>query len=182
MTATSGLQFARLHLPRPLDPDAVLATLGRLAADRQVSRLVFEVRAEGGRTRYLLGARPVDIARLNRLLGHFLPGCLLEDDPEQYPARPAVMGGGRLRVRPSYLPLNMETPEAVSKAVLSALAVSLTEGEALVVQVVLGPRVLPSVLPAEFPDCLCSIRKTGSHWFGTCAKRLPLKRNPKVSR
>ena len=154
MTAANvrSIQFARLHLPRPLDADAVLALLGRLAADRQMARLVFEVRSEGGYVRYLLGARPLDMARLRRLLGHFLPGCLLEDTPEQPPIRPAVNGAGRLRVRPSYLPLSMETPEAVSKAVLSALSVPLTEGEALVVQVVLGPRILPSVLPAEFPD------------------------------
>ncbi|KAB1150882.1 type IV secretory system conjugative DNA transfer family protein [Streptomyces luteolifulvus] len=57
-----------------------------------------------------------------------------------------------MRVRPSYLPLSMDTPETVSRAVLSALAVPLAEGEALVVQVVLGPRILPGVLPAEFPD------------------------------
>ncbi|MER6626795.1 type IV secretory system conjugative DNA transfer family protein [Streptomyces sp. NPDC000987] len=46
----------------------------------------------------------------------------------------------------------MDTPEAVSKAVLSALAVPLATEETLVVQVVFGPRVLPSVLPTEFVD------------------------------
>ncbi|WP_236584587.1 type IV secretory system conjugative DNA transfer family protein [Streptomyces sp. MBT53] len=51
-----------------------------------------------------------------------------------------------------YLPLSMDTPEHVSRAVLSALAVPLGIDEALVVQVVLGPRILPSVLPAEVAD------------------------------
>lgn len=154
MTAApgKGLQFARLHLPRPLGADAVLALLGRLAADRQVSRLVFEVRSEGGHVRHLLGARPVDMVRLARLLGHFLPGGLLEDDPAQSSLRSRVTAAGRLRVRPSHLPLSMDAPENVSKAVLSALAVPLASDEALVVQVVLGPRILPSVLPTEFPD------------------------------
>ncbi|MEY9838579.1 type IV secretory system conjugative DNA transfer family protein [Streptacidiphilus sp. EB103A] len=154
MTAVSkrGIQFVRLHLPRPLDADAVLAFLGRLAADRQTARLVFEVRAEGGQTRHLLGARAVDMARLGRLLGHFLPGCLLEDDPGHGATRPLVTAAGRLRIRPSYLPLNMEAPEAVSKAVLSALAMPLGQNETVVVQVILGPRILPSVLPAEFQD------------------------------
>ncbi|MEV0477203.1 type IV secretory system conjugative DNA transfer family protein, partial [Streptomyces prunicolor] len=46
----------------------------------------------------------------------------------------------------------MDAPENVSRAVLSALAVPLAEDEALVVQVVLGSRILPSVLPAELPD------------------------------
>ncbi|MDV7219154.1 type IV secretory system conjugative DNA transfer family protein [Streptomyces prunicolor] len=150
--SSQGLQFARLHLPRPLDADAALALVGRLAADRQVAPLVWEIRAEGGLTRHLLGGRPVDIARLGRLLEHFLPDCYLDDSPEHPPARPRMQSAGRLRVRPSYLPLSMDIPETVSRAVLSALAVPLTEDEALVVQVVLGPRILPSVLPAEVPD------------------------------
>lgn len=147
-----GLRFARLHLPRPLDSGAVLALWGRLAADRQAAQLVLEIRAEGGQVRYLLGARPVDLARLARLLGHFLPGSLLEDDPDQHPARPPVTAAGRLRIRPTYLPLNMDAPEVVSKAVLSALAVPLAEDEALVVQVVIGPRILPSLVPTDLPD------------------------------
>lgn len=149
---SQSLQFVRLHLPRPLGTDAALALVDRLAADRQTAGLVWEVRAEGGHIRHLVGGRPVDIARLARLLGHFLPDCQLDDAPERAPARPAVQSAGRLRVRPSYLPLSMDIPETISRAVLSALAVPLAENEALVVQVVLGPRVLPSVLPAEVPD------------------------------
>uniref|UniRef100_A0AAU2A9W5 Type IV secretory system conjugative DNA transfer family protein n=1 Tax=Streptomyces sp. NBC_00093 TaxID=2975649 RepID=A0AAU2A9W5_9ACTN len=150
--SSQDLQFVQLHLARPLDADAALALVGRLAADRQVARLVWEVRAEGGHIRHLLGGRPIDIARLGRLLGHFLPGSLLDDSPERSPARPLMQSAGRLRVRPSYLPLSMDSPEIVSRATLSALAVPLAKDEALVVQVVLGPRVLPSVLPAELPD------------------------------
>jgi hypothetical protein len=149
---SKGVQFARLHLPRPLDATAVLALLGRLAADRQMARLVFEARAGSGYVRYLLGGRPVDLVRLRRLLEHFLPGCLLEDTPEQPPSRPPITSAGRLRIRPSYLPLSIDAPEDVSKAVLSALAVPLTKEEALVVQVLLGPRILPSVLPTNLPD------------------------------
>jgi hypothetical protein len=155
MTAAFGtpLRFARLHLPRPLSPDAVIALLGRLAADRQMRRLVLEARVESGsHAHYLLGGRPTDVQRVGRLLEHFIPGCLLEDNPEQPPIRPEVVGAGRLRLRPSYLPLSMEAPEAVSRAVLSTLAVPLGAGEHLALQVVLGPHILPSVLPAEFPD------------------------------
>ncbi|KUO18867.1 hypothetical protein AQJ91_23460 [Streptomyces dysideae] len=75
-----------------------------------------------------------------------------------------------MRVRPTYLPLNMDAPEATSRAVLSALAVPLSEDEALVVQVVLGPRILPSVLPAEVPDPslpLGRVLLTGSRPAGT---------------
>ncbi|MFJ8252982.1 type IV secretory system conjugative DNA transfer family protein [Streptomyces sp. NPDC094466] len=152
MIAPADLQFVRLHLARPLDVDTVLALVGRLAADRQVARLVWEVRAEGAQTRHLLGSRPVDIARLTRLLGHLLPGSHVDGAPEHQPARPSVQAAGRLRVRPSYLPLSMDASVQISRAVLSALAVPLGEGEALVVQIVLGPRILPSVLPAELPD------------------------------
>lgn len=165
MTAPSdpGLRFAEAHLPRPLDTDAALALVGRLAADRQVAQLVWEIRAEGSRIRHLLGGRPVDIARLSRLLGHFLPGSHLDDSPQRPAARPRVQSAGRLRVRPSYLPLNMDAPETVSRAVLSALAVPLADDEALVVQVVLGPRILPDVLPAEFPDPSLPLARTLLH-------------------
>lgn len=91
----------------------------------------------------------MDVARLSRLLEHFLPGCQLDDTT---PERPFMQSAGRLRVRPSYLPLSMDAPEHVSRAVLSALAIPLAADEALVVQVVLGPRILPSVLPAEVAD------------------------------
>jgi hypothetical protein len=148
-TPPMGIVWGRLHLPRPLDADAVLAFLGRLAADRQAGRLILELRAESGSyVRYLLGARPADMARLEKLLGHFLPGCVLEVAPERATSRRSVTVAGRLRIRPSYLPLNMENPEVVARAVLAALAVPLSAGEGLVVQIVLGPRILPSVLPS----------------------------------
>lgn len=150
--SNQGLQFARLHLPRPLDADAALALVGRLAADRQVSRLVWEVRAEGGHIRHLVGGRPVDIARLSRLLRHLVPGSHLDGTPEHQPIRPPIASAGRLRIRPSYLPLSMDAPENVARAVLAALAVPLAEDEALVVQLVLGPRILPSLLPTDLPD------------------------------
>ncbi|MGH1552463.1 hypothetical protein ACRAWF_11165 [Streptomyces sp. L7] len=53
---------------------------------------------------------------------------------------------------------------------LSALAVPLAEDEVLVLQVVLGPRILPSVLPAEFPDPSLPLGRlllTGSRPAGT---------------
>ncbi|MFJ5301114.1 type IV secretory system conjugative DNA transfer family protein [Streptomyces sp. NPDC088350] len=173
--------WSRLHLPRPLDADAVLALLGRLASDRQSGHLVLELRAESGsQVRYLLGARPVDMARLGHLLGHFLPGSLLEDAPKQPPTRPPVTAAGRLRVRPSYLPLSMDTPENVSRAVLSALAVPLASDETLVVQVILGPRILPSVLPTEIQDpslpltqlLLVGTRPAGAELRGRLRKRV----------
>ncbi|WP_234367359.1 type IV secretory system conjugative DNA transfer family protein [Streptomyces pluripotens] len=183
MTAALGkaLQFARLHLPRPLDADAVLALLGRLAPDRQSGHLVLELHAESGsQVRCLLGARPVDMARLGHLLGHFLPGSLLEVTPERPPARPPVTAAGRLRVRPSYLPLSMDAPENVSRAVLSAVSIPLAPDEALVVQVILGERILPRVLPAEFQDpslplaqlLLVGTRPAGAELRGRLRKRV----------
>ncbi|WP_234490386.1 type IV secretory system conjugative DNA transfer family protein [Streptomyces sp. MBT33] len=64
----------------------------------------------------------------------------------------------------------MDIPETVSRAVLSALAVPLAEDEALVVQVVLGPRILPSVLPTDVPDPslpLGRVLLTGTRQAGT---------------
>lgn len=146
------LRFVQLHLPRPLEADAVLAVLGRLAADRQLRHLVLEARAEGGHVYYLIGARPADLVRLEPMLRDFLPGCYLDVAAVQVASRRRVQAAGRLRVRPSYLPLAIEEPEMVSRAVLSALAVPLTGDQSLVLQIMFGPRILPGVLPAEMPD------------------------------
>ncbi len=147
-----ALRFVPLHLPRPLSADAVLACLGRLAADRQLWRLVLEVRSRGGQLTYLVGARQSDLTRLEQLLRDFLPGCRLDTALVPLDLRPSANAAGRLRIRPGYLPLDMEIPETVSRAVLSALAVPLRSGETLALQLVFGPRVLPSVLPADLPD------------------------------
>ncbi|WP_406176098.1 type IV secretory system conjugative DNA transfer family protein [Streptomyces sp. NBC_00996] len=148
------LVFSELHLLRPLDEAAVAVLLGRLAAERTASRLVLEVRADSvsaGSVRYLLGCLPSEVHHIRRLLEHFLPGSQLADS-EPRPARQWMDAAGRLRLRPHGLPLRSDVAEATSKALLSALSVPLEDGEAMAVQIVLGPRRSPRTMPTDMPD------------------------------
>ena len=147
------LVFSGLHLPRPLDLGVVTRFLGRLAADRDAPRVVLEVRADQHGTRHLLGSRPTDVHHLRHLLDHLIPGTVLTS-PKQGGSepRPAVETAGRLRIQPPGLPLLTLAAEATTRAILSALAAPMKTGEHQVLQVTLGPRHAPKVVPATAPD------------------------------
>lgn len=153
MPSHSALVFSGLHLPRPLDPGRVTQFLARLAADRDAPRVVIEVRANERGTRHLLGSRATDVHSLRRMLGDLVPGSVLTT-PQQGDATPRsdVDTAGRLRIRPSGLPLLTDRAEATTHALLSALAARLHANEAMVLQLVLGPRHAPRIMPTRVTD------------------------------
>ncbi len=153
MPSAPGLVFSDLALPRPLEPGLVIEFLTRLAADRAAPRVVLEARTDENGIRHLLGCRAHDVHGLRRMLADLIPGSLLIS-PKTTPGcpRPEVRAVGRLRVHPPGLSLRTGTSEASSRALLSALATRLKTGEAMVLQVVLGPRHAPQSVPSPTPD------------------------------
>jgi hypothetical protein len=145
--------FSGLHLPRPLDVALVATFLTRLAADRSAPRVALEVRADASGVRHLLGCRATDVQALGRALHDFIPGSFLTapDTTAPHP-RPHADVAGRLQVRPTGLPLRTDAAEDTTRALLSALAQPLRRGEAMVMQVVLGPRHAPRSVPTNAPD------------------------------
>jgi hypothetical protein len=153
MRSSAELVFSGLHLPRPLDPSVVARFLTRLASDRDAPRVVLEVRADSHGLRHLLGARATDVHGLRHLLADLIPGSLLTTPTQgTHQPRPAMQVVGRLRIHPAGLPLRTDTHEATTRALLSALATRLKAGEAMALQVVLGPRHAPQTVPANAPD------------------------------
>lgn len=156
MAATSSLVFARCYPPRPLKPDMLEALLVRLASDPTSAVVVFEARSaptgEHGASEvsYWLGAPDKHLRWLRRTCHDLLPGLLIDSTPEtpRYPVQVAA----RVQVKPPGLALSTDRPEAVSRAILSALNQSLVEGEQLVVQVLLGPRRGPRHPRRPLPD------------------------------
>lgn len=140
--AQPELTFIRLHHRRPLDEARVQAVLLMLASERKPAPAVFELRAGPEGVAHLLGCHPGVLARVKRLLGDQLPGISFTKAPE----RPAASEVGRMRLKPSRLPLQTDTAEQVTRALLSATAVRLSKGESLVVQVVLGRPHAPKVV------------------------------------
>jgi hypothetical protein len=146
----SGWVFSQLHLPRPLEVEQVDAMLLRLAADRAGPPLVFEARAEHAQlTQHLVGTPAEHVVWVQRTLRHLLAG--LDIDGMDSPRLP-VQRSVRIRLRPRAFALSTERAEFTSLSMLSALDARLEDGERLVVQVVLGKRLMPKHLPKEIPD------------------------------
>ncbi len=145
-----GLVFARLHLPRPLDPQQVQALFTRLAADHAAPTLVFEARSSVEGIEHLFGVAAEHARWTRRTLRDLLPGLDLETLDAQ--SRTPVRHAAQLRIRPRSLALASGEPEQVSRAMLSALNAKLAAEETLVVQLVLGPRRPPAHLPARPAD------------------------------
>jgi hypothetical protein len=111
--------------------------------------LVFEARAEAGLlVEHLVGTPAEHVKWVQRTLRDLLPG--LEVDGIRDLRRP-VQRAVRLRVRPRALALAAESAELTSLSLLSALDARLEDGERLVLQIVLGPRLTPRHL---LPDQL----------------------------
>ncbi|HEU5156151.1 MAG TPA: type IV secretory system conjugative DNA transfer family protein [Streptosporangiaceae bacterium] len=153
MPKQKDMVFSGLHLPRPLDPAAVIRFLTRLATDRAAPRIVLEIRAEQSGTRHLLGCRATDVHPLRQLLGDLVPGSLLTTPKHGAGLpRPIVEAAGRLRIHPLGLPLHTDAAESIARAMLSSLATPLKPNEAMVMQVVLGPRRAPRIVPVNVSD------------------------------
>ncbi|MGQ4268579.1 hypothetical protein [Nocardiopsis changdeensis] len=150
VAAANPLSFATLHLPRPLDAGMVTGFLSRLAAEPGLSPVVLEARADRDGIRHLIGAPVHHLSRLRRLFADVLPGSIITGTPT--PARLPMTATARLRLRPAGMPLRTDSAEATSRALLAALAIHLSAGEALAVQVVVGGRRAPRLVPKTVVD------------------------------
>ncbi|MFF5498972.1 type IV secretory system conjugative DNA transfer family protein [Streptomyces aquilus] len=164
MRSRSDFVFSRLHLPRPLDAAVVDRFLTRLASDRDASRVVLEVRADADGVRHLLGCRATDIQALRRMLADLIPGSLLTSPSTgQGEPRPEMDVSARLQVHPTGLPLRIDSADATTRALLSSMATRLHAGEAMAMQVVLGPRRSPRTVPANAPDPAATLMQALAH-------------------
>jgi hypothetical protein len=160
MRSSERIVISRLHLPRPLDGQQVTQFLARLASDRAAPRVVFEARADRHGIRHLLATRDQDVHGIRRTLTDLIPGSLLLSPTPlasaamaaSSEARPDVDVAGRLRVQPPGLSLRTDDAEATARALLSTLATKLKGDEQLVLQIVVGPRRAPRLVPTQTPD------------------------------
>lgn len=143
----SGLIFTRLHLPLPLDAQAVVRLLARLTQPDTPRPLVFENRADDTGIHYMVGAEPRHLSRLTRLLEQHLPGLRTEKDVE----RDAAHAVGRLRLRPAGLPLDVAATDESLYNLYGAFG-SRRDGEVLLLQLALGRGHRPATVPAKAAD------------------------------
>ena len=71
------LVWSEVHWPTPLDPEACLAVLRQVAADRVIRTLAIELEVTSGRIEYRIGAPAHTADRIAQLLDALVPGIVL---------------------------------------------------------------------------------------------------------
>ncbi|MBF4563314.1 type IV secretory system conjugative DNA transfer family protein [Microbacterium sp. VKM Ac-2870] len=147
--------WRELHLSA-VDEAHALGFLRALAATEGRGGIVWEIRTEAGRTRYLIGADPTDLSATLSTLRRLMPGVAVTA-PE--PRREAERAG-RLQMRGRYLNLALDARTETLRAVLAALSGATGKEDTLVLQVVLGRALAPELLPTSTPDPSASLGRT----------------------
>ncbi|MDJ1372659.1 type IV secretory system conjugative DNA transfer family protein [Gulosibacter molinativorax] len=144
------IMFSRLILPTPLPPEQVVDFLTRLAADSTRPTIVLETRATADGITQLIGCPPAQVEALRRLVTTLIPGSLIVELGSY--RRRAVYSSGTLTAKPPGLPLRSDTPESVTQALFSALSRPLADDDTIVVQLVLGPSLMPERTADQISD------------------------------
>ena len=141
-----AIVWRQLDWSRPLDPVAVAACLRNWAADGRSPRIVLETTWQRGTVTHRVGHGPdssVAVMGPLRALSNLTARPPVGERIE-------VNVGGRLRATTRHRPLRLNDPEALTRA-LYAAGVRLGKDEAVVLQVVLGPRRVPMAVPNSSP-------------------------------
>ncbi len=152
--------FLRLHLPSPLNADSVAELLARLAQPDAPIPLILETRATDDGIAYLIGVHPFAAEHLARLLGDLVPG--IRNVGIKPTDRAPVEAGGHLTSHPPGLPIRADNAAATTRAIYSAFGAR-RQGEALVVQVIIGLGHAPRALPIKITDPSTPLWKSLSH-------------------
>lgn len=142
-----GPIWRQLDWTRPLDPAAVAAGLRHWAADRRSPVIVLETTWQRGIVTHRLGYQDRQSSAVLTPLRGFANLRLREP----VGPRPEVQLAGRLRASTRHRPLRLHDPESVTRA-LYAAGLRLQTDEALVLQLVLGPRRIPLAVPNASPS------------------------------
>lgn len=142
-----SLVFSRLHLPQPLDSQALTRLLARLTTSDTPRPLVFESRADHTGITHLVGYHVEAAQRVRQLLEAQLNGIRLDADAY----RDDVGSARRVTLTPRSLPLDDDGTQRVLHSLYAVFA-SRRGDELIVVQVVLGRGYRPHIVPAKVAD------------------------------
>lgn len=142
------LTWVEVRWPRPFEPDAAWALLTHLATIERTSQIVFEARAKHGHVHFLIGAEPVLLERVKKLIYSELSAIGFSNKVK----RSHMMAVRSLRLTHPQLALNADRQTAIARSVLAALAQTKHGDDEAVLQVVLGQSFTPSLLPSKLSD------------------------------
>lgn len=142
-TSKRSLVWRGVTWPRPFEPEAALELLGRLSADHGTGTIVWEVRGDAKKIHYLVGCAPERVHAVSQILTSHVEGARYCPDI----ARKTPGLAARVRVTHPSLALSTDRVMAAVRSVLAGMAAAKPGREELILQVMLGPRVGPSMLP-----------------------------------
>lgn len=148
LARSKGLVWRGISWPRPFEPEAALELLSRLASDHTVGHVVFEVRGNSRKVHYLVGAAPNKMHAVASVLPTHVEGTRFCPDA----ARQTPTVAANIRLTHPSLALSTDRVMAAVRSVLAGFATAKKDDEELVLQIVLGPRVQPRMLPDRVAD------------------------------
>lgn len=137
---SSPLTWRELHFPRPMDVAQAVEKIQTLTTDPFSPLVVLEARGSAGAVPFLVGCEQPAVTRVVSALGAVAVGLSMPRTP--------VLAARKLQVTNRQRALNTEALAATAPAILSALA-ACENGEELILQVVLGPRLSGLVVPND---------------------------------
>lgn len=145
------LVWHKLIWRRPFEFEDVLRLVNHIATTSDRSPLVFEIRAVKGKISYFLGTDQAEFPKISKLFqshGEIDFGQELQADTNK---RKRVKVAKRLNMTHPILSLKVDNSEALTRTTLATMA-QVSDGDEIVLQLVLASSVSSEVLPRELPD------------------------------
>jgi len=137
-----AMVWREVSWPRPFDPDAALDLLGRLAADHSTGTVIWEARGDAKGIRYLVGCSAERLAAVSQIMTSHVDGVRLSAKTR----RATVATAARVRISHNSLALSTDRVMAAVRSGLAGLAAAKRKDEEVVLQVMLGRHLAPSML------------------------------------
>ncbi|QHK19849.1 type IV secretion system DNA-binding domain-containing protein [Pseudarthrobacter psychrotolerans] len=152
--------WQEIHWPHPLDAIRTLNLLRQWAAQVHAPQIILEARATKNGIRFLVGSQRRHEAALRRDIEQMVPGAIVA---AEITGRSHASVSRRIMINHPIRPLESHDNEGSTRSILASLA-GLRGNELLVMQIVLGPRLAPQLLPERLPRTdqgLSSLALTG---------------------
>ncbi|WP_026555700.1 type IV secretory system conjugative DNA transfer family protein [Arthrobacter sp. 35W] len=156
----SQIIWQEIYWPHPLDATRTLNLLRQWAAQLHAPQIILEARATKNGIRFLVGSQRRHETALRRDIEQMVPGAIVAADVN---GRSHATVARRLTINQPIRPLESHDNEGSTRSILASLA-GLRGKELVVVQIVLGPRLAPQLLPGRLPRAdqgIASLALTG---------------------
>jgi hypothetical protein len=143
----SQITWQEIYWSHPLDTTRTLNLLRQWAAQLHAPQIILEARSTKNGVRFLVGSQRRHETALRRDIEQMVPGTIVAADVT---GRGHATVARRLTINQPIRPLESHDNEGSTRSILASLA-GLRGKELLVVQIVLGPRLAPQLLPGRLP-------------------------------